>query len=217
MNITLNKIKKWLMHPKLILSFVQNKFVKYFGKRYSWRNLDKNVNRKDYATYEDYLQHQKSKLSRVEQHLNLVYDEKFRKILRDRLISSSVVSPGLKVLCLAARLGTEVKSFIDLGCFAVGIDLNPGKNNKYVLHGDFHNIQFPENSVDIVYTNSIDHTFDLNRLIVEIKRVLNKQGIFILEINKGLQEGSSPGYYEALAWKRTDDVVDLFIASDFIV
>ena len=46
------------------------------------------------------------------------------------------------VLCLAARIGTEVKAFLDLGCFAIGIDLNPGTDNRYVVHGDFHDLQF---------------------------------------------------------------------------
>lgn len=73
------------------------------------------------------------------------YDVDFRKILFDRLERLSLLRNGMTVLCLAARIGTEVKAFFDIGCFAVGIDLNPGENNRYVVYGDFHDIQFPSN------------------------------------------------------------------------
>lgn len=53
------------------------------------------------------------------------YDKTYRKHLRDRL-QSHINVKGTSVLCLAARVGTEVKAFLDLGCFAMGIDLNPG-------------------------------------------------------------------------------------------
>jgi hypothetical protein len=48
--------------------------------------------------------------------------------------------------------------------FSVGIDLNPGPRNGYVLHGDFHNIIFADASIDAVYTNALDHSFDLQEL-----------------------------------------------------
>ena len=47
------------------------------------------------------------------------------------------------MLCLGARLGTEVRALHNLGYFAIGIDLNPGVDNPYVLMGDFHKLVFP--------------------------------------------------------------------------
>jgi len=82
------------------------------------------------------------------------------------------------MLCLAARIGTEVKSFLDLGAFAVGIDINPGKKNKYVLFGDFQDIQFAPKCADIIFTNSIDHVYDIEKFLSEIKRVL-KMKVFL--------------------------------------
>ena len=69
------------------------------------------------------------------------------------------------VLCLGARQGTEVKAFLDLGCFAVRIDLEPGAENQFVVQGDFHDLKFPTESVDIVFTNSLDHAFDPKKMI----------------------------------------------------
>src|SRR3989338_2256161 len=121
----------------------------------------------------------------------------------------------MNVLCLAARIGTEVKAFLDIGCFAVGIDLNPGIVNKYVVHGDFHDIQFPDHTVDVIFSNSLDHAFDLNKLIKEVKRVLKANGFLILEIVRGTEEGYMPGYYEAAVWEKIDDLLDIFLKSGF--
>ena len=53
----------------------------------------------------------------------------------------------------------------DLGYFAIGIDLNPGDANPYVLPGDFHRIVFPDASLDAVYTNALDHVFSLEQVV----------------------------------------------------
>lgn len=213
----MNKIKKWITHPSLILSFVDNKTGKLFSRKYRWSESRLDMTSKEYRTYEEYIEHQKSKLKKVQYHILSTYDDKYRLELRKRLIDQGLVKKGMNVLCLAARLGTEVKSFLDLGCFAIGLDLNPGKENKYVVCGDFHNIQFPDQSVDVVFSNSLDHTFDLPRLIKEIKRILKIKGLLVLEIGRGTEEGSQPGYYEALAWKKIDDLTNEFIKSGFII
>src|SRR4030067_1257414 len=184
-------------------------------KRYKWENnyADKNLRRKKYKSYSEYLKHQRSKLATIKEKWLPNYDIKYRVALRDRLKKQGIVKPKMSVLCLAARIGTEVKSFLDLGCFAVGLDINPGKSNKYVVYGDFHDIQFADNSVDIVFTNSLDHTFDFDRLLKEIKRVLKPNGFLILEIFKGKNEGMGSGYYEAVEWEKIDDALDIFIKS----
>ena len=87
---------------------------------------DAGVQRRVYASYADYRQHQASKL----EHLDLAdYDSWFREVLRDRLAEVEGVR-GASALRLAARIGTEVKAFADVGAFAVGVDLNPGPANR---------------------------------------------------------------------------------------
>ena len=120
-------------------------------------------------------------------------------------------------MCLAARIGTEVRAFLSYNCFAVGIDLNPGKDNKFVLSGDFHNIQFPKHSVDVVFTNSLDHALYLHKVISEIERVLRPEGYIILEIVRGADEGGAAGYYEASSWRKIDDCVAPFTQAGFSI
>ncbi len=162
---------------------------------------------REYDDYDQYLEHQKLKTD----FLNLSdYDPKFRKSLRERLEPMEIVPPGSRVVCLAARVGSEVKAFRDVGCFAVGIDLNPGENNRFVLYGDFHDLQFADNSVDIVYSNSLDHAFDIEKIVDEAKRVLRPDGIFLVEALQGTDGGYSPQEYESFWWESVDDLVKMF-------
>ncbi len=170
-----------------------------------------------YGSYPEYVEHQKEKLDLILKVGLPEYDKEYREVLKERLKTLQILQSGNSVLCLAARLGTEVKSFLDLGCFAVGLDLNPGSNNPYVVHGDFHNIQYPDQCIDVVFTNSLDHALYLRRLINEIKRILKPSGIVILEIIKGREEGSTPGAFESLSWEKIDDVLEPFLESGFAI
>lgn len=185
----------------------------YFTKKkYLWKNKN-NIETKDYNTYEEYLKHQREKIP--DPKLLKKYDIKYREELKNRLINDKIIKSSSSVLCLAARIGTEVKAFIDIGCFAVGIDIKPGEKNKYVVLGDFHNIQYSNNSLDVIFSNSLDHAFNINKIVKESKRVLKKNGVFILEIIKGNKEGAMPGYYEACYWEKIDDVIKLFKKENF--
>lgn len=170
--------------------------------------------------YDKYLDHQKEKLS-----IYLGHDKKkmaleklaldHYRALINRLASYEI--KGKTVLCLAARIGQEVKAFRDLGAFAVGIDLNPGPDNLYVHYGDFHDLVFPNHSADIIYTNSLDHTFDFHKLISEITRVLKEDGTLILEIQKGNNDGIRAEQYEACWWDSVQDVLSLFLSKGYKV
>jgi SAM-dependent methyltransferase len=170
-----------------------------------------------YTAYEEYKMHQSSKLKYIDLAEISEYDMRYREILRERLEKLKLLKRGVNVLCLCARIGTEVKSFIDLGCFAVGIDLNPGENNHYVVHGDFHHVQFADNSVDVVFTNSLDHVFDIKQVLHEINRVLKPEGLFITEAVKGSKEGVSPDFYASFWWERVDDLIHLIEKAQFRV
>jgi SAM-dependent methyltransferase len=157
------------------------------------------ISARRYGSYDDYLRHQKSKLSLV----NLdEYDKTFRKGLADRLKGGKW--RGKAVLCLAARIGTEVKAFHDVGAFAVGIDLNPGKNNYWVLPGDFHNLAFPDDCVDAVYCNSLDHALALDKVLKEVGRVLKPTGMLLVDAQgNDLKEDN----WTATAWESVDHLI----------
>ena len=167
---------------------------------------------RSYDSYEAYLEHQKAKL---ETHDFANYDREFRTALRERLAALDVAWPGKTVLCLAARIGTEVKAFLDLGCFAVGIDLNPGKENRYVVQGDFHDLQFAPKSVDVVYTNSLDHAFDIDRIAKEVLKVLKPNGLLIVEAVQGRDQGVNPGFFESFFWSNINGLISVFETAGF--
>ncbi|MFP3868473.1 MAG: class I SAM-dependent methyltransferase [Desulfobacteraceae bacterium] len=214
------EITKAIKNPSLISQILNKKYWDILrvnfkvGKSWSAFNNNSKFMIRSYNNYEDYLAHQQTKLHYIalintERQGLLDYDVKYRELLRERLKTLDIAWPGKSALCLAARLGTEVKAFLDLGCFAVGIDINPGDNNPYVLYGDFHKLQFTAESVDIIFCNSLDHVYDIDKVLSEIKRVLQQDGIVILELQKGKEEGRGPGFYESFWWAKIDDVVSL--------
>ncbi len=181
------------------------------GRTWSEDSSNKGLKSRQYATYEDYIEHQKSKIDKKGKEYLAEYDNDFYSELLKRLkaIDGKVTFKGKNALCLAARIGTEVRSFIDAGAFAVGIDLNPGTENKYVVTGDFHKIQFADGTVDIVYTNSFDHVYDKDRVINEVKRLLSGKGFMILEM------ANQFGSYESLAWENPEDLIKFFTDKGF--
>jgi|GEM_PF-778360 len=188
------------------------KLKRKFTGGWSAESGDKEFSRRSYNSYGEYLEHQRSKLNIIDLK---TYDEKFRAALGKRLAECGVPLHGKTALCLAARIGSEVKAFIDNGCFAIGIDLNPGENNHYVVHGDFHALQYAPESVDFVFTNSLDHAFDISRIAKEVRKVLKADGRLIIEAIDGEAEGEQPGFFESFSWSTTDDLVKLFEREGF--
>ena len=170
-----------------------------------------------YPDYETYLAHQATKFGglrwkTVEKHDRRFYDE-----LSARLNALPLDFRGRSVLCLAARQGSEVRAFIDCGAFAVGIDLNPGPRNRFVVVGDFHELQYSDGSLDFVYTNSLDHAFDLSRIMKEVRRVLKASGRLIVEANMAEGEGAARGAFESLVWANPNQLVSRIEEAGFKV
>lgn len=153
-----------------------------------------------YASYGDYLAHQAAKLDGIVDRLHDTEAEDFAEFRR-RFAACAPLSEARSVLCLGARLGTEVRALHSLGHFAVGIDLNPGPANPYVLPGDFHQVVFPDGSVDAIYCNALDHVFDLDRFLGEVRRLLRPGGLFVTDLVDGYDQGFVPGPYEARLWR----------------
>jgi len=182
----------------------------------SWRpcEFDPSFRRRDYTSYEAYVAKQVAKLATLDLS---EYDVQFRTALRERLESLSFLRPGTTVLCLGARSGAEVHAFLDLRYLAAGIDLNPGEDNPLVIWGDFHDIPFEANSADVIFTNSLDHAFDIRKIIAEIQRVLKPAGFLIVEAVPGLKEGVHLDAWDCFCWETGDDLVSLFESSGFVL
>lgn len=157
-----------------------------------------------YASREEYVAHQREKLDQKQGQTFLSREKAIRRFRR-RFELIDGLPRHASIICLAARRGEEVEAFIGLGHFAVGIDLNPGAENPYVVTGDFHALQFAEGSVDCVYTNSLDHAFDLPQIVREVRRVLKPGGRFVVDIVYGHEEGYVVGDHDAMHWGRSED------------
>ncbi len=177
-----------------------------FSDGKTWHH-DEDFARRAYASYDEYLEHQVSKLDQVAGRLRQNDGELFEEF-KERFEGCPELAGARTVLCLAARLGAEVRALHALGYFAVGIDLNPGEDNPYVLKGDFHGLVFPDGTVDAIYCNSIDHVFDLSKMIAETRRVLSSGGIFLAEFEIGYEEGYTPGDFEAMHWRSADALIE---------
>lgn len=159
------------------------------------------IPRRFYDSYEDYLDHQREKLHKKKDSI-LEYDKEYETIVCERY-GSVCDWRGKSIICLAARLGGEVRAFKTLGALAIGIDVEPGSMNCHVLHGDFHNVQFPDSTFDAAFTNAIDHVYNLTSFLREVHRLLKDGGYFYVELCK-----VSPARYEALDTSNSKPVIE---------
>lgn len=176
-----------------------------YDKALPW--VDQNgLKRRTYDSYDTYIRHQTEKFHKTAAYRELTKDEHYVKF-RSRFEACPEIKDKHAVLCLGARVGMEVKALIDMGHFAVGIDLEPGHGNEFVLTGDFHSLVFSDKSVDAVYTNCLDHAFDLNKILREVRRVLRPDGVFLIDFMIGEEEGYSADAFESFHWSSTRDLV----------
>lgn len=187
--------------------------------REKWLEAGSGLAARMYPDYRTYVEHQRTKLDASRHKFLVRHDRRFYTALTERLMELPIPLARKAVVCLAARQGTEVRAFIDQGAFAIGIDLNPGKANRYVVVGDFHDLQFADGSVDVVYTNSLDHAFDIGRIVDEAHRVLVADGHFIAEVGFGTaaDEERARGPYESFSWSSVDEIVGVITAHGFVL
>ena len=170
-----------------------------------WRN-EGNFKQKLYSSYDIYKAKQINKFNKI----NYQAFDNREKIVNDYATgfkSIKGIQKKSNVICLAARGGEEVEAFRKLGFFAFGIDLNPGLNNKFVVEGDFHKIELQDKVVDIVYTNSLDHSYDINLILSEVNRILKENSFFICDLVDGYNEGFLPGDHDSTIWASKDDLI----------
>lgn len=190
--------------------------------RDDWEELPDGFNRRIYKSYEEYLESQASKLGNGSEKIAKINDALRSGLLkRIRVNMSGKVPEKGSVLCLAARMGGEVAAFIAAGYFAVGIDINPGKGNIWVLYGDFHKLNFPDSCVDIIFTNSLDHVMDMAQVLSEVKRVLKADGVFIVEAKGGVAEpdvkSARSDKYDCMEWLTLEGLIAYIVKQGYQV
>ena len=197
------------------------KIIKFFKYKYKYYFLNKikqnsevivenGIKKRVYlGGFENYLTHQKKKFDLYKNTLNRDFENQvnyFYLLFKNIKLTNS---NRIYSLCLGARTGAEVKAFRKLNFFSIGVDINYPKNSPYVVYGDFHKLDFPDNSFDIIYSNCIDHCFDLKVFLSESKRLCNEDGIILFHIQKGSEDGSRDNFgdFEALGWKDANLII----------
>lgn len=174
---------------------------------------------KKYNSYEDYLEDQVAKLRLREDYVRQKSRRKFFDFCADFARFDGQIEKGSRILCLGARFGDEVRAFRELGYNAIGIDLW-GSEGDLVIKGDWNDLPF-ENEFDVIYTNSIDHAWNINMLIAQIKKALKSSGKTIIALDqyhvcrtsdKGIKvKFDNPERYEAMLWNKDEDVINAFV------
>ena len=67
---------------------------------------------------------------------------------------------------------------------------------------------FADGSIDAVYTNVLDHAFDLGKVVSEVQRVLRPGGLFVADLAYGTEEGAIGGEYEAFWWNDSNAMIN---------
>lgn len=181
----------------------------------TWKKIFRRIRRRrglvqvrEYGSYDDYVKHQMEKTLdpvRREKWLGEEWDLKidfFRGVFERHgaLIRSA---PGRQALGLGARTGQEVQAMLDSGLDAVGVDLVPCE--PLVVEGDIHDLPFPEESFDFVFSNIFDHALKPRVFMREAQRVLRPGGLFLLH----LSVDRATDAYGVTEVGRVDDVVAL--------
>lgn len=105
------------------------------------------------------------------------------------LVSSNI--KNLKLLDVGCGPGIHLKKYIEQGAVGFGIDISTEMirlAKTYCPEGNFkpgsiYNLEFEDNSFDIITASFVlDHVLDLKKAIIEIKRVLKKDGLFIFSV-----------------------------------
>lgn len=174
---------------------------KHFGEE-GWKaEKAKGLTYRSYENYDEYVTHQIQKFDELLKMgiglTNAVVGNYRKRFYRRFRHLPKILERDSKILCAGARQGTEVEVLRDLGFKnAYGIDLNPGPENQWVIEGDFMNIDAADSSIDAIYTNAVDHAFELEKFFEEHARVLKPDGYVIYDIGVD----AKGGIFEAVSW-----------------
>lgn len=169
---------------------------------------------RNYVDYEEYKIHQQQKFdeilklkggfnNQIISGYRLKFYRRFRYIMK-------LLPQTACIVCAGARQGTEVEVLRDLGFKnAYGIDLNPGPDNPWVRFGDFMHLENDTSSVDLIYTNCVDHAFNLTDFFAEHRRVIQPDGYVLYDLALASQFGRGP--FEAVAWQSEEALIQLML------
>lgn len=138
-----------------------------------------------HKSYEDYIAKQVAKTTdpeRIKKWKTVEWDAKVQGFL-DVFSRLDIALEQSRALCLGSRTGQEVHALQSLGADAIGIDLVAFP--PYTQEGDVHNLQFEDETFDLVFSNIFDHVLFPEKFCTEAQRVLAPGGLLVLRIQLG--------------------------------
>jgi SAM-dependent methyltransferase len=162
---------------------------------------------REYEDYDQYIEHQKEKTDDAIRRQRLAVSFPVREAYFTNRIRATVermnLDPAGRLVCLGARMGEEVSAWKKFGFEnSIGTDLIA--RPPYVVVEDFHNLSYGDETIDIFYTNSIDHSNDPAKMFSEVARCLKVGGYFIADFQFGHM-----GNYEACRIDNFEDVLNV--------
>jgi len=170
---------------KYFYLFLQNKFKKLslYLKKIRFYFSDYVVVQK-FSNYDLYLNKQLEKTTNVLLRKGWLeknnYENKTEAFINFFKKNKKIISNAKKTLAIGARLGNEVIAIRSYGTECIGVDIVPYGN--FVIKGDMHNLPFEDNNFDFVFTNILDHSVYPKIFFSEVKRVLKKNGYFLIHM-----------------------------------
>lgn len=162
-----------------------------------------NIIRK-YKDNNQYIQHQLKKTlnkGNIEFHKNNKSNT-IKKFIRTFKLMPRFLH-DIKILCIGSRYGEEIEALKSLGYDDItGIDLIDFP--PYTIKMDMHDLKFENESFDVVYTNSLDHSINLKKTISEILRVCKRPGVIMLDI-----ELYNRGEFEVNEFTSPNDIMNI--------
>jgi SAM-dependent methyltransferase len=170
-----------------------------------------------FETYDEYVYKQGGKARGRREHLLAHVKKNTESFARTFRRAAKHLKPG-PMLCLGARTGAESIGAVQAGfAGSVGIDLHPV--GPTVLQGDWHDLQFPDQSFANVYSNSLDHCLYLDKLAAGVQRVLANGGRFyVMATNRPgetIEKWMAKGGNEGLYWQTSDELRDAIVECGF--
>lgn len=171
---------------------------------------------KDYS-YDEYLAHQIDK--KLNQDKVTYARERFAYDLprfKERFTTYKAFIGG-SIICLGARLGTEVRVLRDLGHEkAIGIDIGRyDESEELVIYMDMMKMDYADHTFDFSYTNSFDHAFDPRDFIKEVSRVMKPGSYSLFDIsgNESDQRIGGDHIWIAETWEEIERILRTQAAS----
>jgi len=167
-----------------------------------------------YDSYNDYIKFQKIKSSdpvRQKKWKTIEWQYKidiFQKTFNDNI---NIIKNCSNALCLGSRTGQEVVALKNLGVKKViGIDLVSFE--PYTIEGDIHNLNFDNESFDLLFTNIFDHSLYPVKFVSEMERVCKPKGYIILHLQLGIDQDR----FTEVIIKNINEIKNLFVNSNLI-